>query len=67
MTRTQIESQVWTIDNNHPVVAVNKLLKEVNEYDEAKQVLQIYNGVKGLSVAQLNRLATARTIIKFSK
>jgi hypothetical protein len=67
MTRTQIEKQVWTMDNNHPVVAVNKLLKQVRELDEAIQTVHVLNGVKGLSTEQLKRLMTARTVIKFAK
>lgn len=67
MTRRQIEAQVWTMDNNHPVVAVNKLLKQVRELDEAIETLHVLNGVKGLSNEQLKRLMAARTIIKFSK
>lgn len=67
MTRIQIESQVWLMDNNHPVVAVNELLKQVRELDEAIETLHVLNGVKGLSAEQLNRLMVARTIIRFAR
>ncbi len=66
MTRREIELAVWTIDNNHPVVAVNKMLKEAREYGEAKETVEIYNGVKELSVEQLRRLCTARSILKYA-
>lgn len=66
MTRKQIEAQVWTIDNNHPVVAVNKLLKEVREYEAAKETVEIYNGVRNLTVEQLRRFCDARSILKYA-
>lgn len=66
MTRREIDNQVWTIDNNHPVVAINKLLKEVREYEAAKETVEVYNGVRNLSVEQLRRLCTARSILKYA-